>query len=267
MCEFKDEINEDPNPFSTVPPPSGPSGPTEPSGSPDSIIVSSAPPTRQSDKVAPRPTLGNPRKHKRATVAEETEEFENIPSAKRIQTDQSHVPTPAETPFDNSAPVEKPLSEHESSPSLESWSPEPQPSLPPPIIPDPLPQRSSEGREPVPDKSTPSQGNPNQDFPSPPSRPSGHVSSGVADLRQNGRDLLRTLDQSHENNRDQLIQLVLSSLRDEQSCSAEDLCLHRSKPKRVPYVTHERYWIKINWPQVTVGERAGQPPQFYHLSC
>ncbi|KAF4498746.1 hypothetical protein FAGAP_5085 [Fusarium agapanthi] len=137
MCEFKYEINEDPNPFSTVPPPSGPSGPRA-SGSTDSVIVSSAPPTGQPDEVAPRPTLGNPKTRESATVTEETEELEDSPSAKRIQTDQNYIPTPVETPFNNPAPVETPLSEHESSSSLESWPLEPQPS-PPPRIPSPLP--------------------------------------------------------------------------------------------------------------------------------
>lgn len=75
---------------------------------------------------------------------------------------------------------------------------------------------------------------------------------------------MTNLEKTHERDRHQLIQLVLASSQGEESCSADNLCLHR---RQLIAAMDEPYWIKINWPQIATGEGADRPVELYHVIC
>lgn len=75
---------------------------------------------------------------------------------------------------------------------------------------------------------------------------------------------MTNLEKTHERDRHQLIQLVLASSQGEESCSADNLCLHR---RQLIAAMDEPYRIKINWPQITTGEGADRPVELYHVIC
>ncbi|KAF5579682.1 hypothetical protein FPCIR_10988 [Fusarium pseudocircinatum] len=284
MCEFNDEeISHDPNPFSTVPPPSGPSGPSGSSEPQDSITANPVP--KQSWEAGPTPEHDNPQKRKGATVTGEPEELENSPSAKRLQPEQHSIPTPVKTPSGTEA------HQHSSSPLQHSDLDMPGPSAPaerrdasPRRYPSPsfhhtprpvrdiansthtrISQQStqerhlSQGLEQRQDE----QGIPDQGV-SGPSREPENVASTLITLEHYGKALILSLEEVDEQYREQLVQLVLARPQDQEICSAEGLCLYHDEEIKKAQKEHKRYWIKINWPQVTSGEGAGRTAHVYH---
>ncbi|KAF5982621.1 hypothetical protein FCOIX_3613 [Fusarium coicis] len=262
MCEFNDEdISHDPNPFSTVPPPSGPSGPSGSSEPQDSITANPLP--------------------ERFWEAGEPEELENSPPAKRLQPEQHSLPTPVKTHLAREArsDISSPLQSWD--PDLDMPGPSPcteRPSTPPrypspsfrptarpvrdisnsshaPIsqqrnqekhLPQSLEQRQDE--QGIPNQGISNQGIPKQGV-SGPSRKPENIPSRIGSLEQLGRALLLLMEQVPEKDRDQLVQLVPAELRGHGSCKADRLCLYRSAKVNVLDGDHKRYLIKIKWPQ------------------
>ncbi|KAG5755601.1 hypothetical protein H9Q70_001749 [Fusarium xylarioides] len=290
MCEFNDdEISHDPNPFSTVPPPSGPFGPSGPSEPQDSITANPLP--KQSWEAGPAPKHGNPQKRKGATMTREPEELENSPSAKRVQPEQHSIPSPVETPVGTDA---HPRS---SSPLRRlSWEQDMQwPSTPaehqsstPPRYPSPsfvptarpVPDLVNSTHTPTSRQSTEEQylpqgleyrqdeqGIPNQGVYSPSHEPE-NVQPPLTALEPHGKAVMLKLENVPEKDRNQLVQLVLARPQDGESCSAEGLCLYSSVRTSVLNGLYEWYWIKIEWPQVTSGVVGADPTaDVYHVSC
>ncbi|PNP61546.1 hypothetical protein FNYG_13696 [Fusarium nygamai] len=289
MCEFNDEdISHDPDPFSTVPPPSGPSGPSGSSEPQDSITANPLP--KQSWEAGPTPKHGNPQKRKGATVTGEPEELENRPSAKRLQPEQHSIPTPVKTPSGtaahqlSSSPLQRtsldmpgpsaPAERLDSTPPPYST-----PSFGPGQGPWPIPDLVESPHTPASRQSTEEQdlsqglehrqdeqGIPNQGV-SGPSREPENVPFPLDPLEKRGRALIHILEKVDEKDRGQLVQLVSARLRGQGSCSAEGFCLYRSVKINVLDGDHKRYLIKINWPQVTSGEGADRTADVYHISC
>nr|RBQ97233.1 hypothetical protein FVER53263_06717 [Fusarium verticillioides] len=277
MCEFNDEdISDDPNPFSTVPPPSGPSGPSGSSEPQDSITANSLP--ERFWEASPRPEHGNSQKRKRAKG--EPEELEKSPPAKRLQPEQHSITTPVKTPLAREA-------RSDSSSPLQSWDPDldmpgpsartERPSTPPrypspSFRPTPRPVRdisksthtriSQQSIEHGQDE----QGIPNQGV-SGPTREPKNVPIPLDPLEEHGRALLLTLEKVPEKDRDQLVQLVPARLRGQGSCKADGVCLYRSAAVNVLGGDHKRYLIRIKWPQVSSGGGADPNANVYHIRC
>ncbi|KAG9498572.1 hypothetical protein J7337_009380 [Fusarium musae] len=251
MCEFNDEdISYDPNPFSTVPPPSGPprslgslgsSGSSESSEPQDSITANPLPERFWEAEAGPRPEHGDSQKRKHAKG--EPEELENSPPAKRLQPEQHSITTRVKTPLAREA-------RSDSSSPLQSWDPDldmpgpsartERPSTPPrysspSFRPTPRPvrdisksthtrisQQSTEEQDLPPgiEHGQDEQGIPNQGV-SGPSREPKNVPIPLDPLEQYGRALLLTLEKVPEKDREQLVQLVPARLRGQGSCKAD----------------------------------------------
>ncbi|KAF4948622.1 hypothetical protein FGADI_9526 [Fusarium gaditjirri] len=286
MSEFNDdEISEDPNPFSNVPPPPGPlgpypfitvptpSGPSGPSGPQTSIYAdfTQTPDSAQGQRPKRGPLKrkrASGQRRRRATVTEETEPLEDTPSVKRVQADHDSLPTPAETPSTvNASHPDAPSLQRSSSPlSPPSWledmqqppTPERQPSTPPryttpPSFSTPSLQRSPQRDRPEHENDTPG-----------PSQEPAVAPPAIITLREIGTALMNRLERTHERDRKKLIQLVIASSQGERSCSAYSLCLYR---RNLVVAMNEPYWIKVNWPQIATGEGAGRPAELYHVIC
>ncbi|KAF5688833.1 hypothetical protein FDENT_4659 [Fusarium denticulatum] len=283
MCEFNDEdISHDPNPFSTVPPPSGPSGPSGSSEPQDSITANPLP--KQSWEAGPTPEHDNPQKRKGATVTGEPEELENSPSAKRLQPEQHSIPTPVKTPSGtdahqvSSSPLRRLLWD-ESGPSTPAERPSTPPRYPSPsfhFTPRPVHDLTKSTHTRISQQSTQEQhlpqgleqrqdeqGIPDQGV-SGPSREPENVPFPEITLEDLGKALILDLEKVDEQDLEQLVQLVLARPQDEGICSAKGLCLYHSKEINQLLGEHKRYWIKINWPQVTSGEGADRTADLYH---
>ncbi|KAF5570608.1 hypothetical protein FPHYL_1122 [Fusarium phyllophilum] len=284
MCEFNDEaISHDPDPFSTVPPPSGPSGSSEPQ---DSITANPFP--KQSWEAGPAQKHDNPQKRKGATVTGEPEELENSPSAKRVQPEQHSIPSPVETPVGtdahprSSSPLrrlswEQDLQRPSTPAERQSSTPSRYPS--PSFVPTtrPIPDLVNSTHTPTSRQSTEEQylpqglehrqdeqGIPNQGV-SGPSREPENVPFPLTPLEKLGKAVMLKLENVAEKDRNQLVQLlVLARPQEQRSCSAEGSCLYRSVRINVLGGDHKRYLIKINWPQVTSGEGADRTADVYH---
>ncbi|KAF5590318.1 hypothetical protein FPANT_6032 [Fusarium pseudoanthophilum] len=258
MCEFNDEeISDDPNPFSTVPPPSGPSGPSESSEPQDSITANPLP--KPFWEAGPRPEHGNSQKRKGATVTGEPEELENSPSATRLQPEQQSIPTPVKTPTGtaahqlSSSPLTR-LSWDESGPSApaERRDSTPPRYSTPPFGPERglwhIPDGAESTNPPASQQSTEEQDILNRGFYSP-SRETENVWFPQDPHEKRGRDLLLLLEKVPEKDHDQLVQLMPIRLERPERCWAKGLCFSDSTKVNVLAGDHKRFLIKINWPQ------------------
>ncbi|KAF5544551.1 hypothetical protein FNAPI_9367 [Fusarium napiforme] len=280
MCESSDEdMPHNPNPFNTVPPPSGSSGFSEPQ---DSITANPLP--KPFWEAGPRPDYGNPQKRKGTNV---TGELENSPSVKRLQPEQQSIPTPVKTPTGtdahqlSSSPLTR-LSWDESGPSVpaerrDSTPPKySTPTFGPEQGPWPIPDRVEPLNTPASRQSTREHYLPQeldledsqdeQGIPGP-SRETENVWFPQDPHEKRGRDLLLLLEKVPEKDRDQLVQLMPIRLERLEKCWAKGLCFADSIKVNVLQRDHKRFLIKINWPQVTSGEAAGQTAELYHIKC
>ncbi|KAH7243630.1 uncharacterized protein BKA55DRAFT_705164 [Fusarium redolens] len=256
MSKFNaNEISTDSNPSSSVPPPSGDQ--TSSAGAaPSTVDLTQMPDSadnQQYDDATGRYFIsvdltGTPDDLpcENATGREETENLEHLISVQRAEAVCEPILNPVEI---RSTVVARQYPTDDT----------------PDVAPEIPSQDTSSSISPPPEQAPSSAVTTNQEIPN----QAGELAGAwppIDTLRELGEALMNSLESIDDKDpgRDKLIQLAPVGLNSDGSCSADYVCLHRTQGIPMP---HEPYRIKINWPQIDMGQGAPRRVERYHIRC